>query len=199
MTFRISASLSALLLAVACAKPNEAAPPTTTTAPAEGVPATSTPPAAPASSAPPPAAESTASSAPSCKPGEVRAYKYDDANTPVCGTACKSGADCSADKECGLEAARTLEPAMGMSAAKANAIMLCSPKPTVGSCAADEVFGYVDASNGRGFCAKKCTATSDCGKGHVCVEARATKEKPASKPAADATKIHMCLAPPPKK
>ena len=133
---------------------------------------------------------SASAGAPACKAGEIVAYKYDSAATPICGRPCKTDSDCSAEQECGFEAARSLETTGGMAAAKANAVMLCTPKPSAATCKEGEVFGWVSHNPNRGFCSRKCSVDADCLRGHVCVEGHTTKD--------GGDVVHMCIAKPVK-
>lgn len=144
---------------------------------------------APVASKEAPAASASAG-VPACKAGEVLAYKYDSTSTPICGHACKQASDCAADQDCSIQAARSLEPTMGMAAAKANEIMLCAPKASAATCKEGQVFGFVSQVPDRGFCSKKCSADADCLKGQICVEGHTVK--------GGGEVVHMCIAKPVK-
>ena len=180
--------LAGVLTAAGCSKTaTDSSSTVVSTASATSAAAPSMP--APAASRATPSASASAS-LPACKAGEVIAYKYDQASTPVCGHPCNKESDCGANQECGLQAARSLETTMGVAAAKANEIMLCSPKASPATCKEGEVFGWVSQVPERGFCSKKCSADSDCLKGQICVEGHTTK--------AGGDVVHKCIAKPVK-
>ena len=186
-----------LAATAACSKPRSDSSSTAVTTASAAVTASATPSAtppvaskeAPVASAAAPVA-SAAPLAPACKAGEVVAYKYDSTSTPICGHPCKQATDCAADQDCSLQAARSLEPTMGMAAAKANEIMLCAPKASAATCKEGQVFGFVAQVPERGFCSKKCSVDSDCLKGQICVEGHTVK--------GGGDVIHMCIAKPVK-